>query len=47
MTPLPQHLLESVAAEAVREGLADALYTTLATPIEAKGRSGNRSAQES
>jgi len=33
MTPLPQHLLESVAAEAVREGLADALYTTLATPI--------------
>jgi methylated-DNA-[protein]-cysteine S-methyltransferase len=33
MSPLPQSLLESVAAEAVREGLADALFTTLATPI--------------
>jgi methylated-DNA-[protein]-cysteine S-methyltransferase len=33
MTPLPESLLESVAAAAVREGLADALYTRLATPI--------------
>ena len=33
MTPLPLHLLESVAAEAVREGLADALFTRLRTPI--------------
>ena len=33
MTPLPDHLLESVAAEAVREGLADALFTRLNTPI--------------
>ena len=33
MTPLPQALLESVAAEAVREGLADALYTRVRTPI--------------
>jgi methylated-DNA-[protein]-cysteine S-methyltransferase len=33
MSPLPQHLLESVAAEAVREGLADALYTHVASPI--------------
>jgi methylated-DNA-[protein]-cysteine S-methyltransferase len=33
MSPLPEHLLESVAAEAVREGLADALFTTVATPI--------------
>ena len=33
MTPLPDHLLESVAAQAVREGLADALFTRLQTPI--------------
>jgi methylated-DNA-[protein]-cysteine S-methyltransferase len=33
MSPLPEHLLESVAAEAVREGLADALFTSVATPI--------------
>ena len=33
MTPLPESLLESVAAAAVREGLADALYTRLSTPI--------------
>lgn len=33
MSPLPQHLLESVAAEAVREGLADALFTTVDSPI--------------
>jgi methylated-DNA-[protein]-cysteine S-methyltransferase len=30
---LPDHLLESLAAEAVREGLADALFTRVATPI--------------
>jgi len=33
MTPLSESLLESVAAAAVREGLADALYTRLSTPI--------------
>jgi len=33
MTPLPDHLLESVAAAAVREGLADAVFTRLSTPI--------------
>jgi methylated-DNA-[protein]-cysteine S-methyltransferase len=33
MTPLPESLLESVAAAAVREGLADALFTRLDTPI--------------
>ncbi len=33
MSPLPDSLLESVAAAAVREGLADALYTRLKTPI--------------
>ncbi|HET9737260.1 MAG TPA: methylated-DNA--[protein]-cysteine S-methyltransferase [Solirubrobacteraceae bacterium] len=33
MTPLPDALLESVAAAAVREGLADALFTRLKTPI--------------
>jgi methylated-DNA-[protein]-cysteine S-methyltransferase len=33
MTPLPDHLLESVAAAAVREGLADAVFTRLRTPI--------------
>ena len=33
MTPLPESLLESVAAAAVREGLADAIFTRLKTPI--------------
>jgi methylated-DNA-[protein]-cysteine S-methyltransferase len=33
MTPLPDSLLEAVAAAAVREGLADAVYTRLDTPI--------------
>jgi methylated-DNA-[protein]-cysteine S-methyltransferase len=33
MTPLPESLLESVAAAAVREGLADAIFTRLPTPI--------------
>jgi methylated-DNA-[protein]-cysteine S-methyltransferase len=33
MTGLPPSLLESVAAAAVREGLADALFTRLTTPI--------------
>ena len=33
MTPLPDHLLESLAAQAIDEGLADALFTTIATPI--------------
>jgi methylated-DNA-[protein]-cysteine S-methyltransferase len=33
MTPLPESLLESVAAAAVREGLADAIFTRLSTPI--------------
>ena len=33
MTPLSESLLESVAAAAVREGLADAIFTRLATPI--------------
>ena len=33
MTPLPATLLESVAAAAVREGLADAVFTRLRTPI--------------
>ena len=33
MTPLPESLLESVAAAAVREGLADAIYTRLNTPL--------------
>jgi methylated-DNA-[protein]-cysteine S-methyltransferase len=31
--PLPAHLLESVAAAAVREGLADALFTRLPSPL--------------
>ena len=34
MTPLPESLLESVAAAAVREGLADAVFTRLRTAIE-------------
>ena len=33
MTPLPDSLLEAVAAAAVREGLADAVFTRLRTPI--------------
>ena len=33
MTPLPEALLESVAAAAVREGLADAVFTRLKSPI--------------
>jgi methylated-DNA-[protein]-cysteine S-methyltransferase len=33
MSPLPESLLESVAAAAVREGLADAIFTRLSTPI--------------
>jgi methylated-DNA-[protein]-cysteine S-methyltransferase len=33
MTPVSESLLESVAAAAVREGLADALFTRLPTPI--------------
>jgi methylated-DNA-[protein]-cysteine S-methyltransferase len=33
MTPLPESLLESVAAAAVREGLADAVFTRLNSPI--------------
>jgi methylated-DNA-[protein]-cysteine S-methyltransferase len=33
MTPLPDSLLESVAAAAVREGLADAIFTRLSTPL--------------
>lgn len=33
MTPLPDSLLEAVASAAVREGLADAIFTRLATPL--------------
>jgi len=33
MTPLPQSLLEAVASAAVREGIADAVFTRLSTPI--------------
>lgn len=33
MTPLPDTLLDAVAAAAVREGLADAVFTRLRTPI--------------
>ncbi|HEX2413131.1 MAG TPA: methylated-DNA--[protein]-cysteine S-methyltransferase [Solirubrobacteraceae bacterium] len=33
MTPLPPALLESVASAAVRDGLADAVFTRLSTPI--------------
>ncbi len=33
MTPLPDHLLDAVATEAVREGLADALFTGVTTSI--------------
>ena len=30
---LPQHLLDRIASAAVAEGLADAVYTRLKTPI--------------
>jgi methylated-DNA-[protein]-cysteine S-methyltransferase len=33
MSPLPSALLESVAAAAVQEGLADAVFTRLASPL--------------
>jgi methylated-DNA-[protein]-cysteine S-methyltransferase len=33
MTPLPDHLLERLASAAVAEGLADAVFTRLASPI--------------
>jgi methylated-DNA-[protein]-cysteine S-methyltransferase len=33
MSPLPDHLLEAVASAAVAEGLADAVYTRVPTPI--------------
>jgi methylated-DNA-[protein]-cysteine S-methyltransferase len=33
MTPLPQQLLDAVAAEAVQDGLADAVFTRMRTPI--------------
>jgi methylated-DNA-[protein]-cysteine S-methyltransferase len=33
MTQLPDTLLESIASAAVREGLADAVFTRLSTPI--------------
>jgi methylated-DNA-[protein]-cysteine S-methyltransferase len=33
MTPLSESLLESVAAAAVREGLADAIFTRLSSPL--------------
>jgi methylated-DNA-[protein]-cysteine S-methyltransferase len=33
MSPLPTALLESVAAAAVQEGLADAVFTRLASPL--------------
>jgi methylated-DNA-[protein]-cysteine S-methyltransferase len=33
MSPLPDTLLESLATAAVREGLADAVFTRLSTPI--------------
>ena len=33
MTPLPESLLEAVASAAVREGLADAIFTRLSTPL--------------
>jgi methylated-DNA-[protein]-cysteine S-methyltransferase len=33
MTPLPESLLESFAAEAVREGLVDAVFTRLRSPL--------------
>ena len=33
MTPLPESLLDAVAAAAVREGLADAVFTRLSSPL--------------
>ncbi len=33
MTPLPDHLLEAFAADAVRDGLADALYAPVDSPL--------------
>ena len=33
MTPLPDSLLEAIASAAVREGLADAVFTRLSTPL--------------
>lgn len=33
MTPLPDHLLDAIAAEAVREGIADAVFTLVKSPI--------------
>jgi methylated-DNA-[protein]-cysteine S-methyltransferase len=33
LTPLPDHLLESFAAAALREGLADAVFSRLRSPI--------------
>jgi methylated-DNA-[protein]-cysteine S-methyltransferase len=33
MTPLPDSLLEAFASAAVREGLADAIFTRLSTPL--------------
>jgi methylated-DNA-[protein]-cysteine S-methyltransferase len=33
MTPLPDTLLEAVASAAVREGLVDAVFTRLSTPL--------------
>jgi len=33
MSPLPDSLLEAVASAAVREGLADAVFTRLSTPL--------------
>ena len=33
MTPLPDSVLEALAASAVREGLVDAVFTRLATPF--------------
>jgi len=33
MTPLPDTFLDALASAAVREGLADAVYTSLSTPI--------------
>jgi len=33
MTPLPESLLEAVASAAVREGLADGIFTRLDTPL--------------
>jgi methylated-DNA-[protein]-cysteine S-methyltransferase len=33
MSPLPDSLLEAVASAAIREGLADAVFTRLSTPL--------------